>query len=359
MHKEMTALEAKFEAQKLAFGPFFFQAIVAMRELGILDAIRHQKSGISQSDLSEKLGITEYGLSVLLEAGLAANVVQQTEDGLYKLTKVGIFLKSDELTNVNINFTKDVCYDGIKYLKESILESRPAGLDVFGSPTEQEGRHKTVYHALASLSDDVRKSWFEFDHYYSTDSFPYALDIVFSDKVNHLLDIGGNTGKWTIKCCTEDPAVKVTIVDLPGQVASAKENLAQYEFSDRVSYYPCDLLLDETTIPKGADVIWMSQFLDCFSSEDILSILKKVHDAADKSTSIYIMESFWDNQEYQAGSYSIIALSLYFTAIANGNSKMFKLDDLLPLISKSGLHIVETHELIGNSFNTLLKLRKG
>ena len=347
----MTALEAKYEAQKLAFGPFFFQAIVAMRELGILDEIRRNKTGISQAGLSENLGLSEYGLSVLLEAGIAANVVEQLDDGLYKLTKVGVFLKSDELTDVNINFTKDVCYDGLKFLKQSVVEGRPAGLHVFGE-------HKTVYHALASLSDDVRKSWFAFDHYYSTDSFPHALDIVFSEPINHLLDVGGNTGKWTIKCCTKDENIKVTIVDLPGQVASAKENLSAYKFKDRVSYHPCDLLLDETVLPSGADVIWMSQFLDCFSTDEILAILKKVFEAADENTTIYIMESFWDNQRYEAGSYSIIALSLYFTCIANGNSKMFKLDDLLPLIPKAGLEIVETHELIGNTFNTLLKLKK-
>jgi hypothetical protein len=351
MYKEMSALEAKYEAQKLAFGPFYFQAVVAMRDLGILDEIRKSKTGISQLDLSQKLGLTEYGLSVLLEAGIAANVVHQVEDGRFKLTKVGVFLKSDELTNVNINFTKDVCYDGLKYLKESVVESRPAGLDVFG-------KHKTVYHALASLSEDVRKSWFDFDHYYSSDSSPYALDIVFSRKINHLMDIGGNTGKWTIQCCDHDADVHVSIVDLPGQIESAQKNLSSYDFLDRVSYHPCDILLDQARLPKGADVIWMSQFLDCFSSVQILAILDKVHQTASSDTDIYIMESFWDNQKYEAGSYSIIALSLYFTCIANGNSKMFKLDDLLPLIDTAGFEITEKHELIGNTFNTLLKLKK-
>ncbi len=347
----MTALDAKFEAQKLAFGPFFFQAIVAMRDLGVLDEISRHRSGISIEALSTKLNLSSYGLSVLLEAGLLSNVVQQAEDKRYKLTKVGVFLRSDELTDVNINFTRDVCYDGLKYLKDSIVSGKPEGLRVFGS-------HKTVYHALAELSDDVRKSWFGFDHYYSTDSFPYALDIVFKEKIGHLLDIGGNTGKWTIKCCTRDSEIKITIADLPGQIKSAKENLSQYEFYNRVQFYPCDMLKAETVLPKSGDVIWMSQFLDCFSTDEILAILNKVNEAADEHTTIYIMESFWDNQAYRAGAYAIVGLSLYFTCIANGNSKMFKLDDLLPLIPKAGLKVVETHPLIGNTFNTLLKLKK-
>ena len=33
--------------------------------------------------------------------------------------------------------------------------------------------------------------------------------------------------------------------------------------------------------PKGYDAIWMSQFLDCFSEEEIVSILKRCYDALD------------------------------------------------------------------------------
>jgi len=351
MSQTMTAIEAKFEAQKLAFGPFFFQAVVAMRELGVLDAINSKRSGLTLDVLCDELNLTSYGLSVLLEAGMAANVIEKTAEDRYKLTKVGVFLRSDEMTSVNVNFTRDVCYDGLKYLKESVVKGEPAGLKVFGN-------YKTVYHALAELSDDVRESWFGFDHYYSTDSFPHALEVVFDSKIDKLLDIGGNTGKWTIKCCHHDSDVKITIADLPGQIATAKQNLAPYDFLNRVSYHPCDMLEAETVLPKDHDVIWMSQFLDCFSSDEILAILGKVAEASDADTTIYIMESFWDNQQYEAGSYSIVALSLYFTCIANGNSKMFKLDDLFPLIEQSGLEIVETYPLIGNTFNTLIKMRK-
>lgn len=352
MHKPLTVLEAKYEAQKLAFGPFFFQAIVAMRELGVLTELSKHRKGLNAEELQDILGLSPYGLSVLTEAGQATNVLYLTEDQKYKLTKVGVIINSDQMTDVNINFTKDVCYDGLKYLKDSIQKGSPEGLQVFGN-------YKTIYHGLASLDDQVRKSWFNFDHYYSTDSFPSALEIVFTEKVNTLYDIGGNTGKWTIQCCTKDENIKIKIIDLPGQIETAKTNLAEYDFIDRVSYYPCDMLIPDNKLPnESPDVIWMSQFLDCFSFDEILQILNKVYDAATEDTTVYIMESFWDNQRYEAGSYSIIALSLYFTCLANGNSKMFKLDDILPIIEKANFDIVETYPLIGNTFNTILKLKK-
>ena len=48
---------------------------------------------------------------------------------------------------------------------------------------------------LAQLPDQVQKSWFEFDHYYSDNAFPEVLPIVFANKPKRLLDVGGNTGK--------------------------------------------------------------------------------------------------------------------------------------------------------------------
>ena len=49
-----TALQAKFDAQKIAFGPVVFQAAKAMRDLGILGLIRKRKErGISAEELAE------------------------------------------------------------------------------------------------------------------------------------------------------------------------------------------------------------------------------------------------------------------------------------------------------------------
>ena len=76
----------------------------------------------------------------------------------------------------------------------------------------------------------------------------------------------------------------------------------------------------------------MSQFLDCFSQEEILGLLKRSYDALDKNGVLYILETYWDKQEFEASTYSLHATSLYFTAIANGNSQMYHSDDMAKLI---------------------------
>ena len=74
---KIRAVDAKFEAQKIAFAPLCFQAIRGMIELGILKAIEDAgDDGISCKALSEKTSISEYGVGVLCEMALGMNVIK-------------------------------------------------------------------------------------------------------------------------------------------------------------------------------------------------------------------------------------------------------------------------------------------
>jgi hypothetical protein len=98
----------------------------------------------------------------------------------------------------------------------------------------------------------------------------------------------------------------------------------------------------------------MSQFLDCFSQEDIVELLKKAKAALSETGAVYIMETYWDNQKTDAGRYSLVATSLYFTCIANGCSQMYHTEDMLALIEKAGLMVDQTYNNVGVS-HTILK----
>ncbi len=66
-------MEAKSNAQKIAFGPIVFQATLALRNLGILDLLlKNHKKGLQADAIATKLNLPLYGVKVLLEAGLGA-----------------------------------------------------------------------------------------------------------------------------------------------------------------------------------------------------------------------------------------------------------------------------------------------
>lgn len=360
MHKSyytdsVKAVDAKFNAQKIAFAPLSFQAARALRETGILEFISSRgDSGASITEIADAVDVSHYGVSVLLEMGLGMDLVKllpSDDDLIFVLAKTGFFLIEDTMTRVNMDFCHDVCFKGSFSLLESIRSGKPEGLAALGE-------WKTVYEGLSRLDPGVQKSWFDFDHFYSDIAFPEALPLVYAKKPKRLFDIGGNTAKWAITSCTYDPDVSVTILDLPGQVEMARKNIEKAGFTGRIDAVPVDMLSADSVIPSGADAVWMSQFLDCFSLEQVGSILGKVAQAVDSSCSVFVLEPFWDKQRFEAASYSLQATSLYFTCIANGNSKMYRSQELIDTICNEGFELTEEHHNLGANAYSLLCFHK-
>ena len=108
--EKKSAIQAMFDAQKIAFGPIVFQAAKAMYELGILAMISTTKDkGITVEEIAHKLDLNSYSIKVLLELGLSAEIVL-LEDDRFSISKTGHFLLNNKLTQVNLNFVHDVCY---------------------------------------------------------------------------------------------------------------------------------------------------------------------------------------------------------------------------------------------------------
>lgn len=91
----------------------------------------------------------------------------------------------------------------------------------------------------------------------------------------------------------------------------------------------------------------MSQFLDCFEDEQIEQILLKVKKSMNKNSQVFIMEPFWDRQNNEIASYCVINTSPYFTAMANGYSKMFRYSDFEKILKKLDFEILEVIDNIG------------
>lgn len=343
---DLSALEAITEAQRIAFAPVLFQTARALRESGILAYLDTQgKKGATLPAIVENSTLNEYAVGVLLDMGLSGRIVT-CQEATYYLAKVGHYLLHDAMTRVNMNFTHDVCYQALFWLLPSLQAGKPEGLKVFGD-------WPTIYPALSQLPDDAKKSWFEFDHYYSDSAFNAALPHVFASQPAILYDVGGNTGKWARRCCAWDPTVSVTILDLPQQIALARPQNETAGLSHRIDYYPVDMLSD-TPLPEEADIWWMSQFLDCFSPEQIVAMLKRVASAMKPGARLCIMELFWDAQKFEAAAFSLNATSLYFTCLANGNSRFYSAEKFYAFLDAAGFEVEQRHDNLGPGHSLLI-----
>ena len=342
--EHLTAPEAQLMAQRIAWAPVVFQVSRLMLKFGILQLLRDADApGLTIDEVASQKGLPPYAVKVLMEASLSVGTVMvDPASERFTLTKTGWFLITDASTRTNIDFNHDVNYQGMFHLEESLLQGKPVGLRHFGD-------WPTVYEGLSSLPPEVQQSWFGFDHFYSDGSFPQALQLVFERKPRTLLDVGGNTGRWALQCVGYDPHVSVTVMDLPGQIALMRQHIAGQPGSDRIDAYAANLLDPSAEFPahRHYDAIWMSQFLDCFSEAEALSILQRAASIVDSDSRLYIMETLWDRQRYATAAFCLTMTSLYFTAIANGNSKMYNTDDLERIISQTGLHVEAIHDQLG------------
>ena len=85
----------------------------------------------------------------------------------------------------------------------------------------------------------------------------------------------------------------------------------------------------------------MSQFLDCFSEKEIISILKRCYDSVTDDQYVLILEAFWDEQRFEAAAFCLQQTSVYFTALANGNSQMYHSEIFIRCVEDAGFYVDE------------------
>lgn len=334
-------INALTNAQKIIFAPLSFQAIASIIDLGILKEI--DTTPQTTKDLITTLNLSDYTVNTLLEVGESIGLVNLSNKK-WDITQLGKAFLYDEMTRINFNFVKDICYNGAAKLKDSFINKQPKGLQ------EIIPNAKTIYPYLPTLQKN--NSWYEFDHYYSDNCYDIIYKII--DKHTKIYDIGGNLGAFEKVCLKNNPQTDITMIDLEENINLIKNDSEL----KNCKFFATDILDDTKELPKISGCIIMSQFLDCFSKEQIKFILTRLIQNSSKETKFYILEPFIDNQKYDGAKYALVHTSLYFTCMANGYSKMYSKSEMEELIKEVGLNIEHTYEEVGIHDYTLLECNK-
>ena len=75
-------------------------------------------------------------------------------------------------------------------------------------------------------------------------------------RFQHLLDIGGASGTWTIAFLHACPSAQATLFDLPHVIPMAQRRLASAGLDKRVQLVAGNFMTD--ALPSGADLAWVS-----------------------------------------------------------------------------------------------------
>lgn len=345
-NRKHSTILALTQAQKLAFAPLTFQAIGTMIDFGMLQML--DEKPCRPKDLVRELNLNEYTVNTLLEIAETANIAEQNIDGNFSATAVAKAFLYDEMTKVNFNFVREVCYLGASEMTKSFLNEKPEGLHKFF------GNTRTIYPLVPKLPEKVRKSWYEFDHYYSDNCYDIIYKIIAAENPKRIFDIGANTGKFEKTCLKYNPNIDITMLDLQENI----EIVSRDKELQTCKFHAIDVLDETQKFPQLSGAVFMSQFLDCFAKQQIISILTRISENSEENTLVYILEPFTDNQQFEGARYSLVHTSLYFTCMANGNSKMYKQTEMEEMIEQSGLKLKNTYTGIGAHDYTLLECVK-
>ena len=82
-------------------------------------------------------------------------------------------------------------------------------------------------------------------------------------------------------------------------------------------------------------------------------ILRRAAASLDDGGRVFILDTFWDRQRFDIAAYCIINTSPYFTAMANGVSKMYRAQEYIAFAADAGLRLVDIRDGVGLSHSLL------
>jgi SAM-dependent methyltransferase len=152
-------------------------------------------------------------------------------------------------------------------------------------------------------------------------------------KFNHLLDVGGASGTWTLAFLRAVPGAKATLFDLPDAIAQARQRLAGTEFADRVTLHEGDFYADP--LPGGADYAWVSAIIHQHSRAESVALFRKIHAALVPGGRIAIRDVVMQSDRTRPVFGALFAINMLVNTATGGT---FTFDEIAEDLTTAGFH---------------------
>jgi SAM-dependent methyltransferase len=129
------------------------------------------------------------------------------------------------------------------------------------------------------LGEDVdQESFIEAMEVASREAAPRVVASLGPPAFEHLLDVGGGPGTWTMAFLRAAPRARGTLYDLPAVIPIARRHLERAGLAERVRLVAGDLSSDDS-LPGGVDLAWVSAIIHMNSRAQNRDLYRKVHAA--------------------------------------------------------------------------------
>ena len=152
----------------------------------------------------------------------------------------------------------------------------------------------------------------------------------------HLLDVGGASGTWTLAFLRAVPGARATVFDLPHAIEQARQRIAGTEFADRIELVAGDFYTDD--LPGGADFAWVSAITHQHSREQNRRLFAKVYAALEPGGRIALRDVVMEPCRTRPQMGALFAINMLVNTEGGGT---FTFDELAEDLRAAGFQSPE------------------
>ena len=135
-------------------------------------------------------------------------------------------------------------------------------------------------------------------------------------RLEHLLDVGGASGTWTIGFLRAARQARATIFDLPEVIPMARRRIAATELRGRVKFVAGDFYRHR--LPKGADFCWLSAIAHQNSRRQNRRLFAKIYAALAPGGVLAIRDIVMDESRSSPAAGAMFAVNMLIATKGGG-----------------------------------------
>ena len=230
---------------------------------------------LTAGDLAAKIGVSERGLSMLLNA-LSAMGLLVKEGKYYTNTaegKVLLIKKSPRYCGSLISHHA-VLINYWSQLTHAVTTGQPVKTVPYKDGEERETFLMGMFNLAMS-------------------SAPQIAELIDLTGRRSLLDLGGGPGTFAIHFCLANPELHAVIFDFPESGSCALRMVRQFDLEERIDFMGGNYLEDE--IGGSYDVAWLSHILHADGEKDCQEIIRKTKSVMKPGGLVLVHDFFLDD----------------------------------------------------------------
>lgn len=289
MPEDVRDLAAKLDA--IAEGFIHAQILFTGVRSGVFQHLGEPRSA---SEVADALGWDERGARMLLD-GLVGLEIIAKEDGRYRNTELSsrCLVPGGDAYQGHILEHRANGWEAWGRLIEAVASGGP--VEDLGKPMPQQGREfgepstgngedeedQRLRAFILGMDDTGRHSARD------------MLKLVDVSACEHMLDIGGGPGSYSIAFLEANPRMRATLIDRPKVIEIAREQAAKEGLEDRFEFVAGDLLTDD--FGRGYDLVLLSNIVHMLGPEDNEALVRRCADAMESGGLLIIKDFIVDD----------------------------------------------------------------